>query len=65
VLAVIGEPYVTTRAGEGMGLGVVAGPCWNTPGRQIVANRLPYGARIAIEWSRSALEVSTAARDAQ
>jgi two-component system sensor histidine kinase RegB len=63
ILALLGEPYVTTRDGEGMGLGVFIAKTLleHTGARVQFANRSPKGAEVAIHWSRSILEVPSVA----
>ena len=63
ILALLGEPYVTTRDGEGMGLGVFIAKTLleHTGARVHFANRAPRGAEVAISWSRTILEVAAAA----
>ncbi len=62
ILAVLGEPYVTTRDGEGMGLGVFIAKTLleHTGARVKFASRVPAGAQVAIEWTRAILEVPPA-----
>lgn len=62
ILQVLGEPYVTTRDGEGMGLGVFIAKTLleHTGARVKFANRVPAGAQVAIEWTRAILEVPSA-----
>lgn len=59
ILAVIGEPYVTTRVeGEGMGLGVfIAKTLLEHTGAEVsFGNRNEGGAEVAVAWTRAILE---------
>ncbi len=60
VLGALGEPYVSTRAGEGsMGLGVFIAKTLleHTGARVYFGNRREGGARVVIVWPRAILAV--------
>jgi len=59
VLESLGEPYVTTRKGEGLGLGVfIAKTLIEHSGGQIsFFNRVGRGAEVAIRWPRGILDI--------
>ncbi|MFA5120854.1 ActS/PrrB/RegB family redox-sensitive histidine kinase [Zavarzinia sp.] len=62
VLESLGEPYVTTRTGEGLGLGVFIAKTLleHSGGRISFFNRVDGGAEVAIRWPRRILDVGNA-----
>lgn len=63
VLESLGEPYVTTRKGEGLGLGVFIAKTLieHSGGRIGFFNRVDRGAEVAIRWPRGILDIGDAA----
>lgn len=62
VLESLGEPYVTTRKGEGLGLGVFIAKTLieHSGGRIGFFNRVDRGAEVAIRWPRGILDIGDA-----
>ncbi|MGQ3031191.1 MAG: ATP-binding protein, partial [Ferrovibrionaceae bacterium] len=60
VLSALGEPYTTTRPGQGMGLGVFIAKTLieMSGGRAAFFNRPAGGAGVALTWPRAALAVT-------
>lgn len=59
VLESLGEPYVTTRKGEGLGLGVFIAKTLieHSGGNISFFNRVGRGAEVAIRWPRAILDI--------
>jgi two-component system sensor histidine kinase RegB len=66
VLARIGEPYISSRAGEaqhmGLGIFIAQSLLERTGARLSFANQPDGGGQVVVEWRRSALEESIASR---
>ncbi|WP_243404018.1 ActS/PrrB/RegB family redox-sensitive histidine kinase [Zavarzinia aquatilis] len=60
ILESLGEPYVTTRKGEGLGLGVFIAKTLieHSGGRIGFFNRVGRGAEVAIRWPRGILDIA-------
>lgn len=63
IMSALGEPYTTSRPGEGMGLGVfIAQTLLGHTGADVrLRNRAEGGAEVSVIWPRAALEISKAA----
>lgn len=67
ILSALGEPYTTSRPGDGMGLGVfIAKTLLEHTGASVrFGNRPGGGARVAIVWPRAILEKATSLASAR